>query len=117
MEGWQVALEVLKYVIPLLLTGVMSLAVGHFRSLQRRVDEAQVETRALKERIHRDELQQTEDRAAVEVKIRTAVAEIMERFSSKFVPMSAYLTSQVQIDQKLDRLETKMDEVLRTKER
>lgn len=111
MTGIAVALEILKYVIPLLVTAVLGLAVGHFNQVRRQLDEAKDEQRRLAAQQHELELAQTRDRANVEVQIRAAVAEVVERIASKYVPMASYLSSQAGVEKRLDTMDLKMDRV------
>lgn len=113
MSGFEIALEVVKYVLPLLLTLVLSLVASHFKSLQKRLEAAEDSGRAIIERMHALEVGRAEDRGRFEAAIRAAVGEVFERIAVKYVSTASYLTSQVQIDQKLDRIDTTLDQMNR----
>lgn len=111
MSGLVVALEVIKYVLPLLLTIVLSLVASHFKGLQRRVDAAEETAKAMLDRMHALEMRQTQDRGDLQGAIKAAVGEVFERIAVKYVSTAAYLTGQVQLDQRLDRIDTTLDQM------
>lgn len=110
--------EIIKYVLPLLVTVVLSLVLGHFRGLQVRLEKAESWGQDAQQKLHQMELTITEDRARADAAVKTATAEIVERLSQKFVPMGAYLTAEVRLDKRLEaitdnlgRVESKLDQL------
>ncbi|NUN13479.1 MAG: hypothetical protein HUU55_07575 [Myxococcales bacterium] len=117
----ETALEILKYVLPLVVTGVLSLVLTHFRGLQSRVERMESACNETQQKLHRLELVATEDRARAEAAIKTATAEIIERLSQKFVPMGAYLNAEARLDKRLEaitanlnQIESKLDQLRET---
>lgn len=109
MTGFQVALEVLKYVLPLLMTLVLSLVVAHFRGIQKRADEAELEIARLREKLHVLELQQTDDRGKSAVAVQVAIGQLVERLTTKFVSTGAYLSSQGRLEATIGELADKLE--------
>ena len=109
MTGLQVALEVLKYVLPLLMTLVLSLVVAHFNDLKKRAAEVDAEVARLREYLHRLEVQVTEDRGKGETQVQAAVSHLVERLATKFVSTAAYLSSQGRLEDAIGELAEKLE--------
>lgn len=109
MTGLQVALEVLKYVLPLLMTLVLSLVVAQFNELKKRLDGAEAGNVALREQLHRLEVQVTEDRGKSATQVQAAVSQMTERMATKFVSTTAYLSSQGRLELAIGELTEKLE--------
>lgn len=109
MDGLQVALEVLKYVLPLLMTLVLSLVVAHFNDLKKRAAESEADIGRLREQLHRLEIQVTEDRGLSATQVQAAVSGLTERLATKFVSTAAYLNSQGRLEQSIEALSERLE--------
>lgn len=109
MSGLQVALEVLKYVLPLLMTLVLSLVVAHFNDVKKRLTAAEAEGARLLERLHGLEVQVTADRGKSATQVQAAVSQMTERLATKFVSTGAFLTSQGRLEETIGTLAQRLE--------